>query len=108
MCFWAVVMKADTMSWVGDWSIKAVTKVANGVSMGGVGRSSEPTWLVARNGKGQRARLPWQTVSSRTAISEWFCLESQAAVPNCRPVKKNAKFPDFFAPALSFDAAEGV
>src|SRR5208283_4536019 len=57
--------------------------------------------------RGARVRLPGQKVSSTTAISEWFCLESQAGVSNRRSVKKNRRFYDFCRRPCRLRAAVG-
>jgi len=72
---------------------------------GCVDRTSEPTWMVARNGRG--APLPGQKVSSRTAISERVCLESQVGLSNRLPVKKNRKFSELFPPAATLARGGG-
>ena len=58
--------------------------------------------------RGNRTPLPRPKVSSRTAISEWFCLESQARVSNRLSVKKNRRFLDFYPRLCRFEAAEVV
>ena len=53
-------------------------------------------------------RLPGQAVSGGRAISEWFCLESQAGESNRRPVKKTEEFSAFFRRPSRFDAEDWV
>ena len=87
------LQRAMSTSWPRKSSRPEVADHSPGSRLNGQQRN----WGVPHD---DRARLPGQKVSGGRAISEWFCLKSQAGVSNPLRVKKNQRFPNFLAAAV--------